>query len=304
VLVVDDANGLVDIYERWLADEFRVLTATDGQEAIGTVDDTVDIVLIDRDLEKMSGSTVVEEMRNLGHDPSVVMLSSVEPDLDVIGIEFEACLTKPVMRRDLVDAITRAGDRTAADRSDRSFGREREDDTGTAETDDGDPGYGDASGADAGSDPDDTGTEETDSSDDDDTESDVTDRLQSLRADLEETADELSRRSASGSTDDSVPVDAGDDPHDPGDASAPTRERDRTGETDDADRESGVDGDQEDEGRPRDLLPDEDDTEGGPDESLQARVERLAREATDLADVSVEDDGTDDADALENEDAD
>lgn len=292
VLVVDDANGLVDIYERWLDDEFRVLTATDGQGAIATVDDTVDAVLMDRDLSKMSGSTVVEEIRERGHDPSVVLLSSVEPDLDVIGIEFEACLTKPVMRRDLVSEIERAAGEGSGDRPDSGSGSESGNATFGRETDDEDSWE---SIGEATTDETRTGTDASDSSGDDDAESDVTDRLQSLQADLEETADELSRRSGedSGGDDETATGDREDADWTLGEPS-----RGDSAGDDRFDREEpGSDRD-----RPRDALPDEVE---GPDESLQERVERLANKATDLAETPLEDDDdAEDDDAPKGEDAD
>lgn len=209
VLVVDDANGLVEIYERWLNDDFRVLTATDGQTAISTADDGVDVVLIDRNLPKMSGSTVVEEIRNLGHDPSVVLLSSVEPDFDVIDVDFEACLTKPVMRRDLVDAVERAaaGDGPDSAGSERSGPTLADHAPDHGADDDGAPGDAgddpeDVDGTQGGEPPEGTGGaagattgESTDGEpDDEEEETDVTARLQSLQSDLEATADELSAR--------------------------------------------------------------------------------------------------------------
>jgi len=284
VLVVDDANGLVEIYQRWLVDEFRVLTATDGQEAIATADDTVDVVLIDRDLSKMSGSTVVEEIRKPGHDPSVVLLSSVEPDLEVIGIEFETCLTKPVMRRDLVAEVERAAGGTPGDRSDGSSGSELEDATFDLETDDPEPTDSTTRGSE-------DRTEASDSSgpdSGDDVESDVTDRLQSLQADLEETADELSSRIREGSTEDDDPEGetAGSGGRDDADRGV---DREQTGAGSDWDDRPGREREAGDRERPRDVLPDEDETRGGPDESLQERVERLASKATDLAETPVED---------------
>ncbi|ESS07881.1 MAG: response regulator containing CheY-like receiver, AAA-type ATPase, and DNA-binding domain protein [uncultured archaeon A07HN63] len=48
VLVVDDESDVADLYAYRLEDAFSVRTAYSGEEAIETVDETVDVILLDR----------------------------------------------------------------------------------------------------------------------------------------------------------------------------------------------------------------------------------------------------------------
>lgn len=195
VLVVDDVTGIVEIYERWLADDFQVRTATDGQSALATLDESVDVVLIDRNLPKMSGSTVIEEIRNLGHDPGVVLLSSVEPDYDVIDVEFQSCLTKPVMRRELVDAIERAGSGHYPDRTNQAVSGPSLDDHATRKGGPQESVDGVTDPVEA-KEPDEAVGPDRPQPEGEPAEADISERLQSLQETLDATATKLSRRAA------------------------------------------------------------------------------------------------------------
>jgi DNA-binding NtrC family response regulator len=105
VLVVDDEVQVVDLYEAWLDSEYDVLTAAGGNAALATVDEDVDVVLLDRRMPTRSGDEVLSEMRSRGLDMPVAMVTAIDPDFDLVDMDFEAYLTKPVTKTDLVDAV-------------------------------------------------------------------------------------------------------------------------------------------------------------------------------------------------------
>ncbi|MEF8814437.1 MAG: HalX domain-containing protein [Halovenus sp.] len=105
ILVVDDQEDIADLYATWLRMEYTVRTAYDGEEALEKVDADVDVVFLDRRMPDYSGDEVLERIRERGLDCRVVMVTAVDPDFDVISMEFDDYLTKPVMREDLADAI-------------------------------------------------------------------------------------------------------------------------------------------------------------------------------------------------------
>lgn len=82
VLVVDDDRGWRELYAAWLA-EHDVRTVTDGTETLTIVDDSIDIVLLDREMPGLSGLEVAERIATGEHDPHVVLSSSRPPDVEV-----------------------------------------------------------------------------------------------------------------------------------------------------------------------------------------------------------------------------
>lgn len=105
VLIAEDEKGLADLYATWLADSYTVKTAYDGEEAIEKLDESVDVVLLDRRMPGLSGDDVLDHIRTERLDIRVAVVSAVTPDFDVIGMGFDTYLTKPVDEDDLHDTV-------------------------------------------------------------------------------------------------------------------------------------------------------------------------------------------------------
>ncbi len=105
ILVVDDEQDIADLYTTWLAMEHEVRTAYGGEEALDKVDEDVEIVFLDRQMPDYSGDEVLERIRDRELDCRVVMVTAVDPDFDIVSMEFDDYLTKPVMREDLDEAV-------------------------------------------------------------------------------------------------------------------------------------------------------------------------------------------------------
>jgi DNA-binding response OmpR family regulator len=105
ILVVDDERDIADLYTTWLEMDCEVRTAYGGEEALQKVDEDVDIVFLDRQMPDYAGDEVLERIRDRGLDCRVVMVTAVDPDFDIVSMEFDDYLTKPVMREDLSDAV-------------------------------------------------------------------------------------------------------------------------------------------------------------------------------------------------------
>lgn len=115
VLIVEDESETADLYADMLADEFDVRTAYSGTEGLEALDATVDIVLLDRRMPDLHGDDMLAEIRNRGVDCRVVMVTAVDPDLDIIGLDFDDYLVKPVSDAELRDAVHRMLERQALD---------------------------------------------------------------------------------------------------------------------------------------------------------------------------------------------
>ncbi|MES3516425.1 MAG: response regulator [Natronomonas sp.] len=120
VLVVDDESAVVDAYSLWLSDGYEILTAEDGEAALAVIDDTVDVVLLDRRMPNMNGDETLEAIREQGYGCRVAMVTGVDPGFDIVEMAFDAYLTKPVDGTELNEVVERLlklseYDKTAAD---------------------------------------------------------------------------------------------------------------------------------------------------------------------------------------------
>jgi len=113
VLVVDDEGDIADLYSTWLQGEYEVHTAYGPQEALAHADEAVDVVFLDRQMPRMTGDEVLEELRERELGCRVVMVTAVDPDFDIVDMPFDDYLTKPVMLDDLRDAADRMRTRDA-----------------------------------------------------------------------------------------------------------------------------------------------------------------------------------------------
>jgi len=107
VLVVDDEPDVADAYAAQLRTDFSILTAYSGQEALEKIDESVDVVLLDRRMPGISGDDVLEAIRERGLDCRVAMVTAVDPDFDIIDMPFDEYVIKPASRDDLLGTIDR-----------------------------------------------------------------------------------------------------------------------------------------------------------------------------------------------------
>jgi DNA-binding response OmpR family regulator len=105
VLIVDDEQEVADVYALRLRSEYETRTAYGGEEALTEIDDDVDIVLLDRRMPDIAGDDVLTEIRADGFDCKVIMLTAVDPGMDILEMDFDDYLCKPVEKKDLVAAI-------------------------------------------------------------------------------------------------------------------------------------------------------------------------------------------------------
>ena len=106
VLIVEDEQSVMETYKLYTETEgYTVLTASNGGEALVEIGDEVDVVLLDRRMPGMSGDEVLAHIRKWEMDCRVVMVTAVDPDVDVIKMGFDDYLTKPVSKDDILDTI-------------------------------------------------------------------------------------------------------------------------------------------------------------------------------------------------------
>lgn len=101
VLIVDDDREVVRTYRRYLEDRYTIREAYGGEEALDTIDDDVDVVLLDRLMPGASGGEVLDLIREGGYDCRVAMVTAVDPDFDIVDMGFDDYVTKPTTREKL-----------------------------------------------------------------------------------------------------------------------------------------------------------------------------------------------------------
>ncbi|MFB6164876.1 MAG: response regulator [Haloarculaceae archaeon] len=106
VLVVDDETEVADVYALKLGSEYDVRVAYGGDEALEVVDEGVDVVLLDRRMPDRSGDEVLREIRERGLDCRVIMITAVDPGFDIIAMDFDDYLCKPIDSHDLLEAVS------------------------------------------------------------------------------------------------------------------------------------------------------------------------------------------------------
>jgi len=107
VLIVDDEPDVAEAYAAHASDRYEVRTAYSGEGALDALDDDVDVVLLDRRMPDLVGDEVLAEIRERGLDCRVAMVTAVDADFDIIDMEFDDYVVKPVSREELLDTIDR-----------------------------------------------------------------------------------------------------------------------------------------------------------------------------------------------------
>ena len=104
VLIVEDEPDLLDLFEIYFEDNYRVVTAGFGGEALEKLSVEVDVIVLDRALPDMSGEDFLEKAPNI-KDVGVIVVSGFESDSKIKGLQFDKYLKKPVSREELTTAV-------------------------------------------------------------------------------------------------------------------------------------------------------------------------------------------------------
>lgn len=115
VLIVEDEPDVVETYRLWLETDYEVRTARDGDEGLKKLDETVNVVLLDRMMPGLSGDEVLEYIREEEFECRVAMVTAVEPDFDILEMGFDAYLSKPVKSEQLGSTVENLLDRSEYD---------------------------------------------------------------------------------------------------------------------------------------------------------------------------------------------
>jgi DNA-binding response OmpR family regulator len=109
ILVVDDKASVRKLVQEYLTEQnFRVVTASDGQEALYTArHEKPDLILLDIMMPEMDGYEFISTYRREADTPIILLTAKLEETDKVLGLELGAddYVTKPFGMRELLARI-------------------------------------------------------------------------------------------------------------------------------------------------------------------------------------------------------
>lgn len=105
VFIIDDEEEMVVLLEDCLNDHYAVKSDTDAVRALQRIDDSVDVVLLDRKMPKMSGDELLGILREKGLDVQIAMVTGVKPSGEVMEMPFDDYLVKPVEEPEVLGLV-------------------------------------------------------------------------------------------------------------------------------------------------------------------------------------------------------
>lgn len=107
VLVVEDEKQLAELYADYLRDSYDVSVAYNGEEALDILSDEFDVMLLDRRMPVVSGNEVLAEVVDRDVEMRVALVTAVNPDFDIIDLQIDDYLVKPITRKEIRDTVER-----------------------------------------------------------------------------------------------------------------------------------------------------------------------------------------------------
>ena len=110
VLIVDDEAGIRDVIKEYcLFENFDVLEAEDGENALTLVKDNsdIDLIVLDIMMPKMDGYTTLKEIRKLSTTPVIMLSARSEEYNKLLSFELgvDDYVTKPFSPKELIARI-------------------------------------------------------------------------------------------------------------------------------------------------------------------------------------------------------
>ena len=121
IVVVDDEESVADAYVAMLQTEYNVQAAYGGKQALELIDDSIDVVLLDRRMPEITGDDVLAELVTRGVDTRVIVTTAVEPTTDILEMPFQDYLCKPVDMETLRTAVAQQVEAAAYDETLQEF---------------------------------------------------------------------------------------------------------------------------------------------------------------------------------------
>ena len=85
ILIVEDEADILELLEYTLGKEYEIIGCLDTSRVVDILDhETVDLILMDRNLPNIEGSIFIQELRAKGYSQNVIYLSAKDADEDIL----------------------------------------------------------------------------------------------------------------------------------------------------------------------------------------------------------------------------
>ncbi len=112
ILVVDDEVNVIESFKQLLEEDYKVLTATNGEEALEKVErENLDIVLLDIRMPGMDGIEVLRRIEEMKENVDVIMVSAVntmKTAIEAMKLGAYDYITKPFAAEEVVVSVGKA----------------------------------------------------------------------------------------------------------------------------------------------------------------------------------------------------
>jgi DNA-binding HxlR family transcriptional regulator len=121
VLILEDERMVADILADYFSALYDVQYVRTSEEALEAYTDDVDLSIIDRKLEGMSGDEVAARIRADEGAALVLCVSGVEPDNDIYELEYDDYIHKPVEEDEMKTRVELLLNRAELDATAREY---------------------------------------------------------------------------------------------------------------------------------------------------------------------------------------
>lgn len=114
VFVVEDNIELTNLYASWGDGRYTVEAAHTGKETINKIledEFSFDVVLLDRQLPDLDYTEVLEVIHR-HRETRVALLTAVTPETDIVNVDIDAYIRKPIDKTDFCEIVERLYSRT------------------------------------------------------------------------------------------------------------------------------------------------------------------------------------------------
>ena len=95
VLLAEDEPKLGEIYATWLSESYSVTHLDSGDALVDALDHATDAVVTDWRIAGLQQRDLLTALAESEHDPALVVISGIEPRIDLDAFGVDAYLEKP-----------------------------------------------------------------------------------------------------------------------------------------------------------------------------------------------------------------
>lgn len=121
VLILEDERMVADILADYCSNLYDVQYVRTGEEALEAYTDDIDLTIIDRKLEGMSGDDVAARIRAEHGEALILCVSGIEPDNDIYDLEYDDYIYKPVEEDEMKARLDLLFNRAELDATTREY---------------------------------------------------------------------------------------------------------------------------------------------------------------------------------------